>query len=180
MRAGQDIYITLIQSTSIAFRKHKELMSYTDRSAHSNKATSYRCFRQYSNPGQDATGKNDTYGHPITTTLTILSQKIYCISHTPSLTLTGKWNHLRLCMQCSHIRKSVFRRLICKRQTTDSSYLLSVRVLLTSDYFVVSNEYASGKCIGVNVYILIRKCSGVKVGWNMKTQVKYKILPKNT
>ncbi len=29
--------------------------------------------------------------------------------------------------------------------------------------FVVSNEYASGKCIGVKVYILIRKCSGVKV-----------------
>ncbi len=48
--------------------------------------------------------------------------------------------------------------------------------LLTSDYFVVSNEYASGKCIGVKVYILIRKCSGVKVkvGWNIKTQVKYR------
>ncbi len=38
-----------------------------------------------------------------------------------------------------------------------------VRVLLTSDYFVVSYEYASGKCIGVKVNILIRKCSGVKV-----------------
>ncbi len=34
MRPGQDFYIALIQSTSRAFRKHKEPMSYTDRSAH--------------------------------------------------------------------------------------------------------------------------------------------------
>ncbi len=56
-RPGQDFYIALIQSTLRAFRKHKEPMSYTDRSAHANKAKSYRYFRQYRNPGQDASGK---------------------------------------------------------------------------------------------------------------------------
>ncbi len=39
-RPGQDFYIALIQSTSRAFQKHKEPMSYTDRSAHANKAKS--------------------------------------------------------------------------------------------------------------------------------------------
>ncbi len=71
-------------------------------------------------------------------------------------------NHPRLRTRL-HMSKGVFRSLTCKRQTTDLSNLLSC-VLRTSDYFVVSNEYASGKCIGVKVYILIRKCSGVKIG----------------
>ncbi len=51
-------------------------MSYKDQSAHANKAKSYiDIYRQYRNPGQYASGKNVTYDHPITTTLTILSQK---------------------------------------------------------------------------------------------------------
>ncbi len=73
-------------------------------------------------------------------------------------------NHPRLCAHLfAHMSKGVFRSLICKRQTTDyQTCFPAVRILLTSDYFVVSNEYASEKCIGVKVYILIRKCSGVK------------------
>ncbi len=124
-----------------------------------------RYFRQYRNPGQDASGKNGTYGHPITTTLTILiAEDVLYIAH-PRLDL--------------HMSKGVFRSLTGKRQTTDLSNLLSC-VLLTTNYFVVSNEYASGKCIGVKVYILIKTCSGVevKVGWNVKTQVKHRYSPK--
>ncbi len=63
----------------------------------------------------------------------------------------------------------------CTRQTTDSWNLLSCSPC-SSDYFVVSNEYALGKCIRVKLYILIRKCSRVKVkvGWNIKTHRYFK------
>ncbi len=61
-----------------------------------------------------------------------------------------------------YMSKVVFRSLTGKGQNTDSSNLLSCSPC-SWDYFVVSNEYASWKCVGVNVYILIRKCTGVKV-----------------
>ncbi len=54
--------------------------------------------------------------------------------------------------------------LASPRPLIRQTYFPAVCVLLTSDYIVVSNEYASEKCIGVKVYILIRKCSGVIVG----------------
>ncbi len=157
-------------------------------------------------------GKNGMYGHPITA-LTILSQKIFCISHTPDSTWVGWMNEwciyivlyfvllytqsalqscgggggclsltttwiriLRGCVRtCLHMSKGIFRILTCERQTTDSSNLLSCSPC-SSDYFVVSNEYTLGKCIGVKVYILTRKCCGVKVkvDWNINTQVKYR------
>jgi len=44
--------------------------------------------------------------------------------------------------------------------------------------YFVSNKNALGKCIGVKVYILFRKCSGVKVDRNIKTQVKYRFSQK--
>ncbi len=62
-------------------RKHFEnIMSFAGQSAYANKAKTYWYFR-YRNHGQDTSGKNGTYGHPITTTFTILLQKIYCISN---------------------------------------------------------------------------------------------------
>ncbi len=70
MRPGQDFYIALIQNISRAFWKHKEQMSYTDQSfftvygLHTQTKPNTRYFRQYRNPGQDASGKNGTYGHP--------------------------------------------------------------------------------------------------------------------
>ncbi len=72
-------------------------------------------------------------------------------------------NHLRLSAHLfAHEHNlDVFRILPCKHQTTDSSNLLSCSPC-SSDCFVVSNEYASGKCIRVKVYILIKKFSGVK------------------
>jgi len=100
-------------------------MSYTDRSAHANKAKSCRYFRQYRNPDQEASGKNGTYGHPITTTLTILLQKIYCISHTTDSTWVENEIICGCARTCLRMSKGVFRSLACKHQTTDSSNLLS-------------------------------------------------------
>ncbi len=48
MRPGQDFYIALIQSTSIAFRKHNGL--------HTQTKPNPRYFRPYRNPGQYASG----------------------------------------------------------------------------------------------------------------------------
>lgn len=93
-----------------------------------------------------------------------------CISYEPALTLTGKW----IICSCLHMSKGVFRSLTCTRPLIRKTCFSAFCVLLTSDYFVVTS--ALGKCIRVKVYILIRKCSGVKVkvAWNIKTQVKYR------
>ncbi len=101
----------------------------------------------------------------------------YCISHTPDSTWVENEIICGCAHTCLHMRKGVF--LESNLQTTDSSNMLSCS-LCSSDYFVISNKYASGKCIRVKVYILIRKCRGVKVkvGWNIKTQVKYRYSPK--
>lgn len=56
------------QSTSRAFWKHKEPSVWYFDVIHwlvANKAKTYIfSFRQYRNPGQDASGKNGAYGHP--------------------------------------------------------------------------------------------------------------------
>ncbi len=106
---------------------------------------------------------SDRRSHIITTTLTILSQKIYCISHTqPRL----EWK-MKSSVVCEHL---FAHEQWC--QTTVKTCFLAICIL----YFAISNEYASGKCIAVKVCILIRKCSGVKVkvDRNIKTQVKYR------
>ncbi len=127
---------------------------------------------QYINSGQDGSGKNGTYGHLIQQYLPYY-RSWYTVYRNPRLDLSGKWIIRGCACTCLHMSKGVFRSLTCTCQTTDS---FKVCVLLTSAYFVVSNVYASGKCIRVKVYILIRKCSGVqvKVGCNIKTQVKYR------
>ncbi len=112
--------------------------------------------------------------HSIKPTLTILKQTIYCVSHsTPQPQLECKMisSVVVWALVCTWA-KVFFRSLTCRCQTTDSSNS-SVFFRL---YFVVCNECASGKCIGVKVYIFIRKCSGVKVkvDRNIKTQVKYR------
>lgn len=98
--------------------------------------------------------------HIITTTLITLS-------HTKEWTWVENEINCSCVWTCLHMNKGVFRSLTCKRQTTDSSNLC---ILLTSDYFVVSIKYDSGKCIRLKVYILIS--SGVKVVCNKKTQVQ--------
>ncbi len=107
----------------------------------------------------------------------VVHPKLFTIMWWGGLSLTTTWIRiLRGCARnCLHMSKGLFRILTCERQTTDSSNLLSCSPC-SSDYFVVSNEYALGKCIGVKVYILTRKCCGVKVkvDWNIKTQVKYR------
>ncbi len=80
---------------------------------------------------------------------------------------------LPLCMKCAIQINLPCLALPClesARPLIRQTCFPAVSVLLTSDYFVISKEYASGKCFGVKVYILTRKCSGVKVkvGRNIK------------
>ncbi len=90
------------------------------------------------------------------------------VSRTPQTPLAWEWIIRGCARTCLHTSKGV-----CRSQAPDHWFVKPVFFWL-----LVSNEYASGKCIGVKVYILIRKCSGVKVGWNIKTQVKYRYSPK--
>ncbi len=60
-------------------------MSYTNQSAHANKDKSYRYFRQYRNPGQDASGKNGMYGHPMLQHLLPYYHRRYTVYRTPKV-----------------------------------------------------------------------------------------------
>ncbi len=97
----------------------------------------------------------------------------YTVYRTQQTRLEWKINHPRLCahlfaLVCTCAKVFLGVELASARPLIHQTCFPAVCVLI-SDYFVVSNEYALGKCIGV-----IKKCSGVKlkVGWNIKTQVK--------
>ncbi len=100
---------------------------------------------------------------------------VYRTAH-PSLDLSGKLNYPRL---SEHLFASVaWANVFFMSQTPDHWFIKPACLLsvFSQLYFVVCNEYASGKCIGVKVDIFIRKCSGVKVkvDRNIKTQVKFR------
>ncbi len=66
----------------------------------------------------------------------IIAEGILYIAH-PRLDLSGKWIIRGCAHTCLHMSKGVFRSLTCKRQTTDSSILLSCS-LCSSDFWLCS------------------------------------------
>ncbi len=95
-------------------------------------------FRQYRNPGQDASGKNGTYGHPITTrlewkinnnTYNIIAEDILYITH-PRLDLSGKLI-IRGCVHtCLHIYLFILFTFI---------YIALLTIQIVSKHLTVSN-----------------------------------------
>ncbi len=117
------------------------------------------------------------YGHPITTTLTILLQKIYCISHTTDSTWVENEIICGCARTCLRMSKGVFRR--SSLQAPDH-WFVKPAFLLSVFFWILTVCSKSRICFGEMYWSesihFNRKCSGVKVkvGWNIKTHLKYR------